>query len=378
MAPLVVRAADSFVIELSWPIAHWLVEVASKFEIHEDIFISLLARLLNLADTGDMSSADQVESSLIGQVTNSYFRWWYRKGPRDAQGLDSPFRDLFSRIADTTIEKFRHGRVFLAKNAVALFRVDEKWAREHLLGLFDWDTSPIEAVSAWKGFLSTPQLYWPFLSAVESAFLATANHYEELGSHGQQYVDLLTFAALDGFEFIAAGKLKSATRALPLEGLIHVADTLVRALEGSGNKTQAFWKERVVPYLRRVWPANARLWPYLDQITESNARQSIAESMARLSIVAGNAFPQALDLVKPWLMLLQSSDYPVHLLSISELAAKNPLEALRLLVAIVDVGAGWAPSELRTCLDVIAKAAPNLKNTTDFKSLDEFARRRNQ
>lgn len=367
LSPLLHSAEDEFVQELSRPLARWLQEVASKGVQRAELFEELAGRLLRLNRSGELSTSDPVTAALnhpVGQVVDAYFRRWYASKLRDAQGLASPFREMFTQVADLNVAIFRHGRVFLAKNAVALFRVDRSWSQAHLLALFDW-TNEAEAVSAWKGFLWTPQLYWPFLTAIKPAFLETARRYSSLGDHGRQYADLLTFAALDGFDFISAQELSAATRSLTPDGLSDAAHTLARALAGAGNKVGQYWKERVIPYLRQIWPTD---------ITVRSPQ--VAEAMARLTIAAGDAFPHALALTNPWLMPLDTSDYPVHLLNSSGLASRHPDDALKLLIAIVDVEAFWAPSGLRECLASIADAKPPLKATGNYRQLDEFVRSR--
>lgn len=369
MAPLVLSADDAFLKNLSRPLARWLQKIAADDLTRRDLFESLASRLIELTDSEELSTSDSVGVALnhpIGQVTDAYFRWWYATGLRDGQSLASPFRERFTQIANTDYAKLRHGRVFLAKNAIALYRVDREWAQKHLFCLFDWAVEA-EALSAWKGFLWTPQLHWPFITAIKPAFLQAAGRYKELGDHGRQYADLLTFAALDGFQFVPACDLAAATRALPSEGLGHAAHTVARALAGAGEKVGLYWRDRIVPYMNQIWPTEL-------------ARRSpqIADAMARLTVAAGEAFPEALELVRSWLMPLESADYPVHLLMKSGLTTAFPDEALALLGAIINVDEFWAPSELRECLTSIAGATPALKSTAAFRRLDEFARRHNK
>jgi hypothetical protein len=92
---------------------------------------------------------------------------------------------------------FRHGRLLLAAHVISIFRVDIEWTKRHLLPLFDWQDSEVEATTAWKGFLWSPRLYRPLIEAFKSQFLAASKHYEQLGKHGRQYATLFTFAALD-------------------------------------------------------------------------------------------------------------------------------------------------------------------------------------
>jgi hypothetical protein len=82
---------------------------------------------------------------------------------------------------------YRHGRVVLAAHAIALFRVDEEWSKTYLLPLFDWHKSELEARAAWEGFLWSPRLYRPLLSAIKHPMLEAATHYTQLGKHTEQF-----------------------------------------------------------------------------------------------------------------------------------------------------------------------------------------------
>jgi hypothetical protein len=344
-----------------------LKAVANSFEGHEELFVELAHRVLAMSEPGELPVDDPVGRALnhpVGQVTDAFIRWWYRQGLLDAQGLSPEFDLLFTSIADRDTAKYRHGRVFLAANAVALFRVDRAWAETNLLPLFDWSLSEVEAKSAWKGFLWTPRLYWPFLAAIKVPFLETANRYGVLGDHARQYADLLTFGALDEADAISRDEFAGATAILPREGLDHAAHTVARALAGSSDQRESYWRHRVLPYLQGVWPMDL----------ERKSLQ-IADGMARLALASGNAFPEALEVVQYWLMPLESGDYPVHLLHESNLSKLFPREALKLLNAIVDVNAPWVPSDLRSCLDAIVGTKPALKSDPRYRALDAFGRR---
>lgn len=56
---------------------------------------------------------------------------------------------LFTKLCDTEVVQFRHGRVLLAENLIILFQVDPGWTTHHLLPLFDWQRSDAEARAAW-------------------------------------------------------------------------------------------------------------------------------------------------------------------------------------------------------------------------------------
>ena len=258
----------------------------------------------------------------------------------------------------------RHGRVLLAAQVIALFRVDSGWTTRNVLPLFDWRRSRVEARSAWEGFLWSPRLHRPLMEVIKPAFLDTANHYTELGRHAVQYSSLLTFAALDLGDVFTHRELAKATAALPQEGRDNSAETLARALEGAGwQKGASYWNNRVVPYLRSVWPK-----------THDAASASVASSFARLCVGARDAFPEALDEVNDWLQPLSFPGSIIHRLHESSIHERFPELSLEFLHRVIK-DETYPSGDLPTCLNAMRAAKPELEQDGRFKRLVEYLRR---
>jgi hypothetical protein len=303
----------------------------------------------------------------VGQVTNALLHWWYRRSLEDGQGLPEELKPTFTGLCDTRIEKFRHGRVLLAKHVIPLFRVDEDWATRHLLPLFDWQRSEVEACAAWEGFLWSPRLYHPLMQVLKPAFLDTARHYAALGKHDGQYASLLTFAALDPGDTFTATELAAATRALPPDGLHEAAQALVRALESAGDQRADYWTNRVAPYLHAIWPK-----------TRDRNSPAIADSLGLLCIAAQDAFPEALARLRAWLQPSAHSDYLVRRFHEAGLCGKYPEQALDFLNLVIGDQTQWIHSELKDCVDAIRTADPALGTDGRFQRVTEYLRRYGQ
>lgn len=238
-----------------------------------------------------MDSNDPVDRAInhpVGQVTEALLRWWYCSVLEDKRGLPDEIDPIFTRLCDSRVSVYRHARVLLAAHAVTLFRVDSEWTKRNLLPHFNWQRLAAEASAAWEGFLWSPRLYPPLFEFIKPAFLDTAKHYAELGDAGRQYAALLTFAALEPRETFTTDELKAATEALPEAGRQEAVQTLVVALEGAGEQRVEYWRNRVVPYWRSIWPKS-----------REHRTPALAETFARLCIAAREAFPEALDELRP-------------------------------------------------------------------------------
>ena len=92
------------------------------------------------------------------------------------------------------------------------------------------------------------------MEVIKPQFLATAQHYSDLGEFGEQYAALLTFAALEQVDTFSRTELAVATALLSEEELHSAAETLVRAMDSAGEQSDEYWRNRIVPYLKFIWP----------------------------------------------------------------------------------------------------------------------------
>ncbi|SDH03865.1 anti-phage defense-associated sirtuin Dsr1 [Nitrosomonas sp. Nm132] len=359
-APLVKTMPDAVLKEMAHGVTWWLKAASKSINWHETILLHLCRRVLALPHQDGVDT----DNHPIGHVTQALLNLWFKRKPNDNDSLPGDIEPFFTQLCDVGVEQFRHGRVLLASQLIALFRVDRPWAEMHLLPLFDWTRSSVEAKAVWEGFLCSPRLYRPLLIAFKSQFLSTAHHYTDLGMHSRQFAAFLTYAALDSVDDYTPEDFQSAIGALPQEGLQEVAQALSQALEGAGEQRENYWKNHVQPFWQRIWPKSRDL-----------ASNSIAKSLARLSVAARGEFTAALSAVLDWLRPIEHPDNVVHLLHESGLAGRFPQDALRFLNAVLD-NQPLAPRELRQCLEAISQALPTLRQDHRYQRLAEYARRR--
>ncbi len=364
VASVAVTIPDNSLLALSHSVTWWLRKVSEDFEGQEDTFFFLCDRILALphADTDDTAdAAARAINHPVGHVTDALLNWWYRRSLEDGQGLSGELQPRFSALCDTRIQRFQCGRVLLSAHVVPLYRVDPDWTRQFVLPLFDWQNSKREARAAWAGFLWSPRLYRPLMEELKREFLDTASHYEELGQFKEQYASLLTFAALDPGDIFARAELMAATRVLPQDGLEEVAEALARTMEGVGDQRVPYWRNRMAPYLRKVWP-NAR----------DRRSAAISQALARVCIATHEAFREALDLVRPWLQPVRHEYHIVEALHESDLCGKFPHEVLDLLDRVIPMKDSWTSDELQECLRAIRASEPTLGEDPRFVKFRDY------
>ena len=367
ISPVLARAPINVLHSLASDMGSWLQDVAKGLDGYEGRFLELCKRLLTLEYELDDDEDDPVGEAInhpVGRITEALLDLWAATSLKDGQGLAPEFRPIFTEICDVRVAKFRHGRVLFTSRAVTLFRVDREWTVRHLFPLFDWQICETEARGAWEGFLWSPRLYHSMLESIKHSFLATANYYEMLGRHSEQYSRLLTFAALDPGDTFTTQQLRKATGALPDRGLRRAAGALADALESAGDQRAEHWQHRALPYLQKVWPQS------IDRRTPE-----VSKSLGRVCIAAKDAFPAAVEELHGWLQPIQYPGFLMDRLKESELCCRFPEPALDFLDLTIsdNVPQLW---NVKSCLEQIRTAQPELENDGRFQRLRNLLRSR--
>lgn len=374
--PLLLEMPADLLNELLGTLSWW-VQAASKAKSpHEAELIALVRRIISASKGQLKDEPESVDWQIwepvmeainhpVGQAIQALLNIWFAREPNDNDGLPEDLSNLFSLVCDTNIDLYQHGRVVLAANLIALFRVDRSWTILHMLPLFSWTiANRREAKGAWEGFLWSPRLHGPLLTAFKDDFLATASHYADLGNHRRQFAAFLTYAGLTPLEGFTQADFRRAVAHLPQEALGEMAQALSQAQEGSGGQKEDYWRNRLHPFWKEVWPKSADL-----------VSPGISELLARVCIAAGNEFPSAVKAMIHWLSPTDQPHFILHLFSESGLCSIFPDTALLLLGALINAES-WPTEDLLKCLEQIGNAKPTLKEHGTYRRLDEHYRRK--
>jgi len=363
-------APDEFLKSIISNLCWWLEGVGKNLDCHEELFVKLCQKLLAIDTSEYLDDDDAVTRAInhpVGKITESLLRYWYKKSPNDGDKLPENLKNIFSIICTFSDKKYAAGIVILSAHVISLYRVDRSWTSEFLLPLFDWKKFPERARNVWEGFLWSPRLYPPLLREIKPAFLETSVHCESLGKKGEQYASLLTYVALDPKDSFTQKELTLATRNLPSSGLVSASRALVQNLEGAGNQKSEFWKYRIKPYIHNVWPKSLNKNMF--------NMDAISENFCRLCIAADNEFPEALDLLQPWLRPSKYPDNLIQELLSANICLKFPEAALIYLSCIIGENPLWVRSPLKNCLEIIGAKNPSLLMNEKFHNLSVLVRK---
>lgn len=368
-APLIQTMPDDILLKVAHEVAWWLHNAPNSDERHHDIQLNLCRRLLDLSlepDSGEIQKDKPFRNAVsiafnhpVGLVTTVLLSQLFKQVPHDNTRLPDSFEDIFTKLCDTKVGQYRHGRIVLASRVIPLFRLDRIWTENHLLPLFHWSINSMETQNVWRGFLLSPRIYRPLLISFMPQFLETASHYNELGDYGEQYAGILVYAALEFMNDGESPDFRQAIEELPQQGLREAARTLSHALESSGDQSENYWTNRIRPFWEKNWPKSKDL-----------VSDNIAESLVLTSIAAGEKFPEALDLFIHWIQPIEYPHYVLSQLDESNLCKIFPEYALKLLDVIIQDQI-WLPREFGQCLTAISQAKPEIEPNTRYRRLTE-------
>lgn len=351
---------------LQSPIGWWLKACAKYVTKDGGVFFLLVWRVLRSAPAepidGRSASISAAINHPVGYVIEACLTWWYKQGLEDGQRLQGEILKIFSILMDRTVTAFRHGRLLLCAHVITLFRVDPDWTSLRVLPLFDW-ADEAQARAAWSGFLWSPRLYWPLLAAIKAPFLETASRYATLDDLKEQYVGLLTYAALEGNGTVSQKEFATAFLLLPPEALENAVLNVADAIESAGDKSAEYWENRAKPYFQKIWPKSQAL-----------RTPHMSANFARLIVGCGEAFPDALAALRWWLQPTEHSDFAIHKLNESGLCERFPDETLTFLSLIFSSQPMWSAQDTRACLDKIIAARPPLMTDSRYVKLDTVLR----
>ncbi len=359
----IVEVPDDHLRNISPSLSRFLKLVSKTIELEEGFFVSVCSRLINLEYEEEGIFENSLSRALnhpIGHLTQALISIWFKKEPNDNDGMPTELKTIFSKLCNVENKHFRNGRVILSSQLIGFFRVDNSWTRKNLLPLYDWKIDSSEALAMWEGFLWSPRLYSPLLKVIKSQFLDSADFYELMGSFGRQYAAMLVYSALDPADNYTDKDFQCALEAIPEQGREEAIMVVYQALEGATQQNEQYWKNRILPFLKKIWPK-----------PELYLSDRITGSMARICIAAGDNFPEALQTVQIWLRPIRSTPYLLGLLNSSKLSIKYPEPTLQFLDSIIDSNSGIRDG-LSACLDQIKSDSKKIVDDPRYKKLENI------
>lgn len=370
-------------VELLSP-ASDLVERASEGEaliVDEHLFWRLWDRLLEGAVQGQGTPEPEHDDWLhlalnrpMGDLATALLNVMFRRGLRPEGGIPDDLRPRIDRFVAARPVELRLGRVILASRLVYLFAIDRAWTVERLLPYFDWSRSEDEAVALWRGYTWHARINIDLWGELRSYFLDAflPARMERLGDSADTLASLLMVVGIELASVeIPADRVRQAIRNMTPHVRESAVTWLLSHLEGPKIKNpppdaeieraaraDRLWRERISPWLTRVWPRDRNL---------SEPGSSV--KFALLAIATDQAFNDAVSTLLPFICGSPQWGFAIHRLNESAHPDIRPEMSLALVGRLVVLRGPLFTSDLRTVLNRIGEADPSLRQDAAFRTL---------
>ncbi len=313
-------------------------------------------------DTGDLDDplTDALNHAAGKLAEAALIRLW-KYQPEVGGGLPRPVRPYFDAIADDPNGQL--GRVMLATRLYDLFAIDRGWVGEHLIPLLSLQSSE-EARGLWSAYGWSPIVGPDLLRAFKGPFLEFLRDGDEHGPKKNNLTNQFMTVCLEAPNELTMDEIRGVVGSLSEEALETVLGSLKLRLGGDPAERKKIWYDKVHPWLRDYWPTAA-------------VRNTAATSKAMLDMLAecGNAFPDAAAWSLDYLRPLEGQG--LYRLDEHKHAEQHPGSMLQVLDRVVSADnlPGHQKHTLRTILDALRTARPNLTSDARFRRLYGFATR---
>lgn len=308
---------------------------------------------------------DAAWNTPAGHLTQALLNRISLARPQQRDDLSAEMWTRLDRLATGVGGSYPTARVLLASRLLLLHTLDPSWAETTLIWRFDWETSE-EAPALWQGFLWQPRRSPELWSVLKASFLKTPAHFQQLGDRGSELCRLVAAICIGQPGWIADGEAKDILRSLGSDGRKTVAVHVWRWLVGAAERAEALWAERVGPWLTKAWPKDRVL-----------VEPDSAKNLALAAIASCGAFESAVNTVEPLLTPVEHYFSLVDRLRESAHPEAYPGATLKLLSLTVPPQCPLADPQLREVLDRVAQAQPALRDSPQYRALDDFLRRHN-
>ena len=278
-------------------------------------------------------------------------------------GFPRLLKQDFLYIAENDNPSAKLARVRLASMLFVLYRIDPAWVEHTFFLRMDPEDEETFDPYLWEGYLWYSRCSADLLEAFKPLLFKILQHLDNIPEHSRdRAVSLFTYLAVPPDRGISTEEAKSVLWELGPDKLTSVAETLRDTLQGADEKSLALWRDSIEPWFDKAWPKRP-----------DDRSLALSESLARMAIDAGEAFPAIVDTIKD-ILTPESYGASLHFLDQEEqstrLVSKYPQASLSLIDKLVHNDSNR--KILDRLLKAISKEYPALKETGPFKRLSEM------
>jgi len=245
------------------------------------------------SETSDQRAHDDWLFTAINHPAGMLAQFWLtilsnqRKEAGDAwNGIPADKKDFFEGVLSHESYAADLARVIFASQLTFLFGLDESWAKEKILRLFDWDICGKRAIQALHGFLGWGRQTEALLPKLLPLYAKIFPHIAELGRPRRRFCEYLAGAAcLSSINPLSDGWLIQFISSTEGTDWVNWAIAVRHTLKGmKEDSSSRLWENWIGEYWeRRLQGVPNRFTP--DELGE----------MVEWSLFLGSAFPKIVE-----------------------------------------------------------------------------------
>ncbi|KJF94106.1 SIR2 family protein [Photobacterium angustum] len=303
-------------------------------------------------------------NSPVGKITECLFNQLRTMDLEKGDGVPNFIKSRFGKLTSLGGEGQDCAVVIFAKFAEWMLWLDTDWTVENVIPWFDLKHENSEP--AWNGFISNSKVpYLPLLTHIQEHL----KHlfpvlYKWSWGEGERKVAAQIIVELGMPHKDAPTSLVSQDFKNSIRNMKNAQRSdAIHYLGVAGRRDGGKWKERVIPFIKNVWPREKKL-------------RTKAEIQAWISLLTHSkeALPELLECAKWCLAPVQLQPYWTQPLTYSHrdqtpIASAYPDEILELCYLVTPNGTTGLPANLEEVLDLIEQAKLELVKDRRFQHL---------
>lgn len=316
-------------------------------------------------------------NSPLGRLATAFVNVLFSRHLKVSEGVPEDLRRPIDQLMAPVKPHHRLARVIGASRVAYLNAIDPEWTASTLIPAFNWANEE-ESIAMWQGYAWQARIDPQLWAALKPYFLPLfqPNRLARMGSWGRNIAQMLMLVGIAfGFDEFKRDEVRNAIRAMPegmrvdaaswLAGYMETEDPSADGDEAIEATPDARWRDRVEPWLKRVWPTEA-----------ASRSPQVSEQFALAVIATEDAFPDAVAAIEPY--LVPDDAYPVLVaLDASDHPDQHAEATLLLLDAtVVQDRQRLFGGQLRSVIRRIGLSNPALHDDNRYRRWAEYIAKR--
>jgi hypothetical protein len=289
----------------------------------------------------------------------------HKIGEGDQTEFLDAMRERLDRLVSTPGRAGLLARVRLARDLPFFFSRAPGWTKERLIPLFEWSSphaADIWSARKFSSYIGSPELFDLFKKPLLQMF-GRSEAAEHLETFADWLVAILIANREDGAGYsLPDVEARAALRKAGPRALTSVAHRLAIEMErGLPDQKRTRWRDVVGSVFQAIWPLDADL-----------QTSSTTFELVRILLTTGDAFPEAADVILPFIRADEPrSQTTVYSISSAPDAfyKSAPAKLLDVVAAVVGEAPPGSVYALAGVLERLCVADPQIADKRKFQKL---------